>query len=96
MHMIFDIKHDLRHKAHFAVGGHVVDSSKHTMFSSKVQEISVRLMLLIAVKNNLGMMYGDIGNAFFVAPCAEQIGSVAGDNFGPRKGLVVTLKRALY
>eukprot|EP00957_Ditylum_brightwellii_P193388 14725320-Ditylum_brightwellii.AAC.1 len=94
MHMIFNIKHDLRHKARFVVGGHVVDSSKHTTFSSTVQDIPVRLMLLIAVKNNLGMVSGDIGNAFCTAPCAKQIWSVAGDDFGPRKGSVVTLKRA--
>eukprot|EP00957_Ditylum_brightwellii_P098639 7514092-Ditylum_brightwellii.AAC.1 len=41
-------------------------------------------------------MSGDIGNAYCTAPCAEQIWSVTGDDFGPRKGLVVTLKRALY
>eukprot|EP00957_Ditylum_brightwellii_P137363 10472438-Ditylum_brightwellii.AAC.1 len=96
MHMIFNIKHNLRHKACFVVGGHVVDSLKHTTFSSTVQDISVRLMLMIAVQNNLVMMSGDIGNAFFMAPCAKQIWSVAGDDFGPRKGSVETLKRMLY
>ena len=53
MRMIFDIKHDLRHKARFVVGGHVVDSSNHTTYSSTVQDLSVKLMLLLAVKNIL-------------------------------------------
>eukprot|EP00957_Ditylum_brightwellii_P160071 12184858-Ditylum_brightwellii.AAC.1 len=48
MHMILNIKHNLRHKACFVVSRHIVDSSKHTMFSLTVQDISVRLMLLIA------------------------------------------------
>eukprot|EP00957_Ditylum_brightwellii_P134063 10221038-Ditylum_brightwellii.AAC.1 len=64
MHMIFVIKHVQRHKAQFVVGGNVVDSSKHTTYSSTVQDISIRLMLLVAVTNNLGMMAGDNGNTF--------------------------------
>ena len=96
MQMIFDVKHDLRRKARFVVGGHVIDSSGHTTYSSTIKDLSVRLMLLIAVKNDLGFMAGDIGNAFCTAPCAEKIWSVAGDQFGTRKGSIVVLKRALY
>eukprot|EP00957_Ditylum_brightwellii_P037441 2832252-Ditylum_brightwellii.AAC.1 len=36
MHMIFGIKHDLWHKAHFVVGGYVIDSSMHRTYSSTV------------------------------------------------------------
>eukprot|EP00957_Ditylum_brightwellii_P203109 15333253-Ditylum_brightwellii.AAC.1 len=96
MHMIFDIKHDLRYKAWFVVGDHGVDSSKHASCSLTVQDISIQLMLLIAVTNNLGMMAGNIGNAFCTAPCVEKIWSVAGDDFGPPKRSGVTFKRALY
>eukprot|EP00957_Ditylum_brightwellii_P094074 7162477-Ditylum_brightwellii.AAC.1 len=39
MCMIFDNKHDLRNKAHFIVGGHVVNSSNHTTYSSTVQDL---------------------------------------------------------
>eukprot|EP00957_Ditylum_brightwellii_P074520 5661748-Ditylum_brightwellii.AAC.1 len=48
------------------------------------------------MENNLGIMAGNIGNSFCTAPCAEKIWSVVGDDFGPRKGSVVTLKRVLY
>eukprot|EP00957_Ditylum_brightwellii_P055153 4180021-Ditylum_brightwellii.AAC.1 len=34
MHMIFDIKHDLCRNARFIVGGHVIDSSEQTAYSS--------------------------------------------------------------
>eukprot|EP00957_Ditylum_brightwellii_P074748 5681214-Ditylum_brightwellii.AAC.1 len=56
MHMIFDIKHDLQRKAQFVVGSHVIDSSDHNIYSSTMKDILVRLMMLIAVKNNRGMM----------------------------------------
>ena len=72
-HMFFDIKHDFRHKAQLVVGGKIIDSTGHSTYSSTVQDISIRLMLLIAVANNLGMMAGDIGNAFCTAPCAENM-----------------------
>eukprot|EP00957_Ditylum_brightwellii_P008221 621974-Ditylum_brightwellii.AAC.1 len=92
MHMIFDIKHDLQRKARFVVGGHVIDSSDHNTNSSTVKDILVRLMMLIAVNNNIGMMSGDIGNAFCTAPCDKKIRSTAGDEFGERKGATVVLK----
>eukprot|EP00957_Ditylum_brightwellii_P067246 5103002-Ditylum_brightwellii.AAC.1 len=53
-------------------------------------------MLLLTVRNNLGIIAGDIGNAFYTALCAKKIWSVAGDDFGPRKRCVVMLNRALY
>eukprot|EP00957_Ditylum_brightwellii_P066651 5058100-Ditylum_brightwellii.AAC.1 len=37
--MILDIKHDLRRKARFVVGGHMIDSSNHTIYSSTVLDI---------------------------------------------------------
>lgn len=97
LRMIFDIKQqDLRRKARLVVGGHVIDSSEHQTFSSTIQDISVRIMMIIAVQNALSFMTADIGNAFCTAPCAEKIWTRAGAEFGSRAGSTVTLKRALY
>ena len=97
LHMIFEIKQqDLRHKARFVVGGHVVDASQHVTYSSTIQDLSVRLLMLVAVQNGLDLMAGDIGNAFPTAPCAEKVWSVAGPEFGDKQGSVVILQRALY
>ena len=76
--------------------GHVVHSMDHIIYSSTIKDMSVRLMLFIAVKNGLGLMVGDIGNALFTAPCAENIWSFCGAEFSPRCGAVVFLKRDLY
>ena len=76
MHIIFDVKQQyLLHKARIVVGGHVLDSTDHTTYSYTIKDVSVRLMILIVVKNWLGIMAEDIVNAFCTSPCAENIWS---------------------
>eukprot|EP00957_Ditylum_brightwellii_P147859 11259269-Ditylum_brightwellii.AAC.1 len=88
--------HDARiKKVRFVVGGHIIDSSKHTTYSSMIKDISVRLMMLAAAKCGLGMLSGDIGNVFCKTPCAEKIWSVAGEQFGDKKRAIVVLKQDL-
>jgi len=95
--MIFDVKReDLRHKSHLVVEGHVIDSSKHNTYSSTVQDLSVRLLQLIAICNCLSIMTGDISNAFCTAPIAEKIYTRAGPEFGAQQGCLLILKRTLY
>lgn len=95
--MIFDVKHqDLRHKARLVMGGHIVDSSSHVMYSSTIQDLSVRMVMHVATQNGFNMMVGDISNAFPTTPCAELIWSKAGPEFGAREGTIVTLKWTLY
>eukprot|EP00957_Ditylum_brightwellii_P038250 2891997-Ditylum_brightwellii.AAC.1 len=53
-------------------------------------------MMLVAAKYGLGMISGDVGNIFCRVPCAEKIWSVAGGQFGYKKGAIVVLKEALY
>ena len=57
------------------VGGNILDFTEYTTYSSNIKDVSVRLVLLIAVKNGLKLMDRDIINAFYTAPCAgKQIG----------------------
>ena len=97
MHIIFDVKQqDLQQKDRLVVGRHVVDSTEYTKYSSTIKYVSMRLMILIAVNNGLGIMYGDIGNALCMDLCAENIWSFCGAEFGPRCGAVVVPKQSLY
>ena len=74
MHMIFDVKQqDLQQKARLVVDGNIVDYTEHTIYSSTIKDVSVRIILLIAEKNGSGIMAGDIGNELCTAPCAENI-----------------------
>jgi hypothetical protein len=97
MHMIFDIKQqDMRFKARLIVGGHVIDSSDYTTYSSVIENLSVRLLFLAAAHQGLGIMTGDIGNAFPTAPCAEKVWSKCGPEFGAQEGAIATLQWPLY
>ena len=69
MHMIFDVKHqNLQHKARLVVGGYVVGYTDNTIYSSIIKYVPVRLMILIVVKNGLGLLAGDIGNVSCTDP----------------------------
>ena len=71
MQMIFDVKHKyLRHKSRLVVGGHFVDSTDHTTYYYTIKDVSMRLIILISVKNGLGIMARDIGNLLCASPCA--------------------------
>ena len=61
------------------------------------QMISVQLLGdLIAHRNNLPVLCGDIGNAFITAECMEKIYMHAGPEFGEHEGSVLIFKKALY
>ena len=97
LRIIFDIKQeDLRRKARLVAGGHVVDSSMYESYSSVVQTMMVRLLQTIALKHDLKIVTGDIGNAFAQAMTKEKIRSKAGPEFGAKQGCKVILKKALY
>ena len=78
------------------VVGHVMDSTLYTTYSPIIKDVSMILMLLIAVKNWLGLMSGDIGNLLCTSPCVEMFWSCCGVHFVPICGAVVVLKRDLY
>ena len=97
IHMIYDIKaEDRRHKARLVVGGHMIDASMHTKYSSNVQSMSVRMLLLVAAQAKLDLAACDIANAFPTAPCMEKVWSIAGPEFGIKAGAKVRIARALY
>ena len=53
-------------------------------------------IILVDFKNGLVTMAGYIVNLFYVAPCAENIRSCCGAEFGPRSGASVVLNWSLY
>ena len=68
-----------------------MNSKEYTTYLSTIKYVSIIIMILISVKNGLGIMTGDIGNEFYMAPCAENIWACCGVEFGPRRGAVVSL-----
>ena len=95
--MVFDVKNDLRRKARLVAQGQLVDILDHMVYSSTCKAISIRLLLVIADKNNLDIQCGDIGNAYVNAYTNEKVFCVAGKEFGlENKGKIVIIKKALY
>ena len=97
LRMIFDVKkEDLRRKARLVAGGHLVDSSMYETYASVVQVRTIRLLMTIAMNENLSFVTGDISNAFVHAETKEKIWTIAGPEFNERIGSIVILNKALY
>lgn len=97
LHIVFDVKHDLRRKSRLVAGGHLVDLIDTPVYSSTVKSISVQLLHVIAHKAGLQQLCGDIGNAFPNAYTNEKVYvSRAGKEFGELEGKTIIIKRALY
>jgi Reverse transcriptase (RNA-dependent DNA polymerase) len=94
--MIFEVKQDGRRKGRLVAGGHMVDPMGINSRSTVVKGISVRLLDIIAHRDNLPILCGDIGNAFITADCLEKLYTHAGPEFGDREGSVLVFKKALY
>ena len=61
-----------------------------------VKGVSIRLLDLIAHRDKLKIVSGDVGNAFVTAPCLEKVYSRAGPEFGEQQDAVMILAKALY
>lgn len=97
LRMIFDVKHDLRRKSRLVIGGHRVDASGHTVYSSVVQLSSVRLLNVIAKAQGLRCIAGDVGNAYLNAHTNEKVYVVCGPEFGPElEGRLAIVRKGLY
>ena len=78
-------------------GGHLVDALDNNIYSSTVKGISVRMLHVIAHKQNLKLLCGDVGNAYVDAYTNELVYSRAGPEFGEElRGSIILIRKALY
>ena len=97
LHMIFDVKSDLRRKACLVAGGHLVELFDTGVYSSTVKGISVKLLHVIAHKQGLNDLCGDVDNAFVTAHTTEKVYCKAGLEFGEENvGKIVIIRKPLY
>ena len=92
---VYDIKHDLRHRARLVAGGHMtpVESSS---YSSVISLKSMRMAILYGELNGLKCMAGDIGSAYLEAYTQEKVCFVASAAFGALAGHILIVVKALY
>jgi hypothetical protein len=92
--MVFDIKMDnLTGKARLVAGGHTTETPVNTTYSSVVLHESVRIAFLLAALNDLQVCAANIGNAYLNANCHEKIWTIAGPEFGSKKGSVMIIRK---
>jgi len=95
--MIFTVKQDLRCKARLVIGGHVIDSSEHSGYSSVVKMTSVRLLNVIAKAQGLECLAGYVGNAYLYAKTKKKIFTKCGLEFGPEMvNWIAIVQKGLY
>ena len=82
VHLVFDVKYDLRRKARLVAGGHLTDPSKEDVYSGVVSLRSIRICMLLAKLNDLKIVTADVGNAYLEAFTREKLFIVAGPEFG--------------
>jgi hypothetical protein len=96
VHLVFDVKHDGRHKARLVADGHLTSVPVETVYSSVVSLRSLRIVTFLNELNKLELWGADIGNAYLEAYTSEKLYIIAGPEFGQRKGNILIIRRALY
>jgi hypothetical protein len=81
LRLIFDIKHDGRHKARMVHGGHVTDASGFNSYASTVKTENVCLIFYLSVRADSEIITGDISTAYLYAITKEKLYTRAGPEF---------------
>ena len=97
MHMVFDVKHDGRHKARFVMNGNFTgDLPSDFTYAPVVSLDHIRILFLLAVMNDLDILMTDISCAFLQSKCKEKIYTIAGREWGEEEGKILILLKSVY
>ena len=96
VHLVFNVKHDTRHKAHLVADGHLTDIPVDSVYSSIVSLCGLRMLLFLAKLNQLDTWAMDIGNAYLEAETKEKVYIIAGAEFSEHEGHTLIIFKALY
>jgi Reverse transcriptase (RNA-dependent DNA polymerase) len=95
-HMVYDVKHDGRHKCRLVAGGHLTDPSSDSVYSGVVSLRGIRLVTFLAELNHLELWGADVGNAYLEAKTKEKVYIIGGPEFGELEGHTLVIYKALY
>ena len=96
VHLIFDVKHDGRHRARLVADGHLTNVPTKSVYSGVVSLRGFRLLVFLAELNGLKLWATDISSAYLEAHTREKVTILAGPEFGDLKGHRLAIDRALY
>jgi Reverse transcriptase (RNA-dependent DNA polymerase) len=95
-HMVYDIKHDGRHKGRLVAGGHLTPIPTDSVYSGVISLRALRLVAFLAELNKLQLWGADVSIAYLEADTREEVYLIAGDEFGILAGHTLIVEKALY
>jgi hypothetical protein len=66
-HLVYDCKHDSRHKARMVADGHLMDIPLESMYSGVISLRGLRIVTFLSKLNGLDLWATDINNAYLEA-----------------------------
>ena len=94
--MVFDVKHDGRHKARMVAGGHLTDTPLDSVHVGVVSLQGLQMCIFLAELNGLIPHATDIGNAHLEATTREKVCIKAVPEFKEREGNLLLIHKALH
>jgi hypothetical protein len=89
MHLVFDVKHDGKARAHLVANGNMTEVPAESVCSGVVSLRGVCLITFLAELNNLELWGADVNSAYLEAKTSEKIYFIAGPEFGDLQGHVM-------
>ena len=96
VHLIYDCKHDGRHKARMVADGHLTELPLNSVYAGVVSLRGLRICIFLAELNGMEAWATDIGNAYLEATTQEKVCIRAGKEFGDQAGNLLIIHKALY
>ena len=96
VHMVYDVKHDGRHRARLVANGQLTDIPIDSVYSGVVSLRGFRMLLFLAELNGLPIWATDIASAYLEAHTNEKVCILAGPEFGELQNHRLVIDRALY
>ena len=96
VHMVYDVKHDSRHRARLVANGQLTDIPIDSVYSSVVSLRGFRMLLFLDELNGLPIWTNDIASAYLEAHTNERVCILAGPEFGELENHRLVIDKALY
>ena len=77
IHMVLDTKPDHLLKVQLVTGGHLIEFLGNEVYLSTVKGISVQILHVIAHKEKLNVLFGDVQNVYVNAETQEKVYTIA-------------------
>ena len=92
----YTVKADGKHKVIIVAGGHRTGDSGEDVYAGHIKGKSVRIIFLIASRNDLKLLMGDVTAAYLYALTKKKVYTKAGKEFGKYAGKLLIIHKALY